>query len=312
MSDYFLGVDGGQSGTSAVIGDETGHVAGWATGGPCNHAAGAEAIAKFTRVISACVRGALAQAGLAPDRHFRAACLGMSGGPDDKADLLARIVTAERLLVTHDAEIALAGALNGAPGAIVIAGTGSIAFGRNAGGQIARAGGWGYIFGDEGGAFGIVREALRAILREYEGWGPRTALMPALLETAGAANANELLHLWYTPEWPRSRIAALARLVSDIAGQGDPIATAILQSAAKDLALLAGSVRAQLWPEAEAVRISWTGGVFGSDVVRERFRELVELSGAHPSAPEHGPAIGALVMAWRLAGLVVVPEPVGV
>lgn len=313
MSEYFLGVDGGQSSTTAVIGDEKGRISGWATAGPCNHASGTEAIAKFRKVIGECLSRALSNASLAPDQRFRAACLGMSGGPEDKAALLGEMVAADRLVVTHDAEIALAGALDGGAGAIVIAGTGSIAFGRNEQGETARVGGWGHIFGDEGGAFDIVRQALRATLREHEGWGPRTALTPALLEAAAASDANELLHLWYTREWPRSRVATLAPLVSRIAEEGDPAAVGIMESAAASLALLAASVRIQLFteehPSGALPLVSWTGGVFRSPMLLERFRMLTELGGARCREPNHGPAVGALLVAWRTAELLVLPEP---
>ncbi len=187
--------------------------------------------------------------------RFRAACLGMSGGPDDKAALLAELIDTAHLVVTHDAAIALAGATAGEPGIITIAGTGSMAFGKNARGETARAGGWGYVFGDEGGAFDVVRQALRAVLREHEGWGGRTALTPALLEATGAPDANAMLHLFYTPEWPRSRVAGLAKTVHRIAEEGDPAAREVLQRGAQQLALLAASVRRQLWGEGEAVRV---------------------------------------------------------
>jgi len=319
MSEYFLGVDGGQSSTTAVIGDEKGRILGWATDGPCNHASGEEAIAKFRRVISECLSRALSAANLPPHQRFRAACLGMSGGPEDKAALLAEMVATDRLVVTHDAEIALAGALNGEPGVIVIAGTGSIAFGRNPQGEMARVAGWGHVFGDEGSAFDIVRQALRAVLREYEGWGPRTALTPALLEATATTNAHELLHLWYTPDWPRSRVAALAPLVSRIAEEGDPTAAGVVSSAARSLALLAASVRTQLFPEEREVSeeqpgrkaplVSWTGGVFRSGMLLDQFRMLTELGGAHCVEPQHGPAVGALLVAWRTAELLVLAEP---
>src|ERR1700735_156549 len=103
----FLGVDGGQSRTTALIGDEEGRVLGAGAGGPCNHAGAEEGRQKLARGGGGSV----------------------GGGP------------------------ALAGATAGKPGIVMIAGTGSIAFGRNAGGRTARAGGWGFIFGDEGGAF---------------------------------------------------------------------------------------------------------------------------------------------------------------
>src|SRR5258708_21745706 len=104
----------------------------------------------------------------------------------------------DRLTVAHDGFIALAGATAGAPGIIAIAGTGSFCFGRNASGRTARAGGWGYIFGDEGGGFDLTRQALRAALRMEEGWGPPTVLRQRLLEATGAADANDLLHRFYT------------------------------------------------------------------------------------------------------------------
>jgi N-acetylglucosamine kinase len=217
--------------------------------------------------------------------------------------LLHELIEAEHLIVTHDGAIALAGATSGAPGIAVISGTGSIAVGRNTRGETARAGGWGYMFGDEGGAFDIVRQALRAILREHEGWGGRTALTPALLEAAGASDANELLHLFYKPEWPRQRVAGLAQVVNQIADDGDPIAAGVLQHAAQELALLAGSVRRQLWREGEPARVAWIGGVFNSAILLERFRALLSLEeNTTCAAPDHGPAEGALLLAYRAAG----------
>jgi N-acetylglucosamine kinase-like BadF-type ATPase len=311
MNDLFLGVDGGQSGTTAVIGDANGKVAGWASAGPCNHVTGPEARARFLNVMRECVAQAARSAGVNehsaqdhPRWRFRAACLGMSGGPDDKAALLREIIDADHLTITHDAMIALAGAISGEPGIIVIAGTGSIAFGQNAKCESARAGGWGYIFGDEGSAFDVSRQALRAVLREHEGWGPHTALTPALLELARASDPNQMLHAFYTPEWPRSRVASLAATVNRIAEEGDPIAAGILQHAAEQLALLAASVRQQLWTEQESAHVSWTGGVFSSMILRDRFRSVVESGGnavSHP--PSHGPAIGALLLAWRSSGV---------
>jgi N-acetylglucosamine kinase-like BadF-type ATPase len=303
----FLGVDGGQSGTTALVGDETGRVLGEGEAGPCNHAAAGEGRAKLERAVRGSVAAACAEAGVdAAAVIFEAACFGMSGGPDDKRAILAGILKAERLEVTNDAVIALAGAMAGGPGIIVIAGTGSIALGRSAAGREARAGGWGYIFGDEGGAFGIVRDALRAALRMEEGWGPETSLRGVLLEATGAANINEVLHLFYTPEWPRSRAARLAAEVDSAARNGDAAAQRILGQAAQELALLAAAVREQLFAKGEAVEVAYVGGVFASDSVRERFRLLVEMEqGARVAAPRFGPAEGALLEAYRAAGVTV-------
>ena len=144
----------------------------------------------------------------------------MSGGPEDKQEILAAILRTERLLVTTDAVTALAGATAHGQGIITIAGTGSIAFGRNAAGATARAGGWGYVFGDEGGAFDLVRQSLRAALRMEEGWGPPTSLRATLLQATGVRHrANHVLHLFYTDQWPRSRVATLAPLVDAAAAR---------------------------------------------------------------------------------------------
>jgi N-acetylglucosamine kinase-like BadF-type ATPase len=303
--ELFLGVDGGQSSTTALIGDESGRILGRGIGGPCNHAAGAEGRARLERSVSESLAAACREAGLDPHTaRFAAACFGMSGGPDDKEAILAGLLRAGRLIVTNDAEIALAGATATGRGIATIAGTGSVVFGRNAAGQTARAGGWGYLFGDEGGAFDIVRQGLRAVLRMEEGWGPPTVLREALLDATASDSANRLLHLFYTPEWPRSRVAALAPVVDAAASEGDAVALRLLDNAAQELALLAASVRGQLWHPGEGVEVAYIGGAFRSEWLRERFRLLVELEpGNRCCAPRLGPAEGALLEGLRAAGL---------
>ena len=300
----FLGVDGGQSSTTVLIGDESGRVLGAGEAGPCNHAGAEEGRARFERAVNEGLRAACARAGLdAATVRFESACLGMSGGPDDKQAILAGMLRAEHLMVTTDAAIALSGATATGQGIATIAGTGSIAFGRNAEGRTARAGGWGYIFGDEGSGFDIARQALRAALRMEEGWGPPTSLRQALLEATGSRNANQVLHLFYTSEWPRSRVAALAPLVDAAAAEGDAVAMGILNRAAIELAMLVAAVRSQLWKPGDAVEVAYIGGVFQSRTVLERFRILVELEpGNRCGAARHGPAEGALLEAYRGGG----------
>jgi N-acetylglucosamine kinase-like BadF-type ATPase len=305
MPDYFLGVDGGQSSTFALIGDASGRVLGAGRGGPSNHVAASEGRAKFTGAIQSSVAAACGEAGLeAAKVRFASACLGFSGGPADKEAILREILRSERTLVTHDALIALSGATAGEPGVIAIAGTGSIAFGRNASGKTARAGGWGYIFGDEGGGFYIARQGLRAALKFEEGWGQATVLRNMFLEASGASNVNELLHGFYTPEFPRPRIAAFAKLVDEAAEHGDAMAREILNDAARELAGIAAAVRGRLFDAGEPVRVAYIGGVYSSRTVLERFVTLVqEEPGNRVAPPIYGPAGGALLEAYRMAGL---------
>jgi N-acetylglucosamine kinase-like BadF-type ATPase len=276
-------------------------------GGPCNHVSSSEARARFTDAIGEAVGAAVRQAGIT-EGNFEAACLGLSGGPADKDAVIREIVRAQKYSVTNDAVIALMGATAGEPGVIAIAGTGSIAFGRNAEGRTARAGGWGYAFGDEGGAFDLVRQAVRAGLRQEEGWGPATALRDALIEATGAPSMNDLVHRFYTPEYPRARIASFAKLVDEMARSGDAIARDILNSAAQSLATFVAAVRRQLFQRSEHTRVSYIGGVFESAILRERFAMLVELEGScRLEPPAFGPAAGALIEAYGLAGLKVHP-----
>jgi N-acetylglucosamine kinase-like BadF-type ATPase len=253
------------------------------------------------RAVRGSVAAACAEAGLdAETVEFEAACFGMSGGPDDKRDILAAILRTRRLVVTNDAVIALAGATASGDGIITIAGTGSIAFGRNPEGRAARAGGWGYIFGDEGGGFDIARQGLRTALRMEEGWGPPTRLREMLLEATGSPNANHLLHCFYGDEWPRSRVARLAPLVDRAAREGDEAALGIIHGAAQELAQLAASVRGQLWRPGAQIEVAYIGGVFASEILLERFRTLVEMTdGVRCMAPLRGPAEGALAEAIR-------------
>lgn len=302
----YLGVDGGQSATKVAVGDATGQVLGRGVAGPCNHVGAAEGRAKLEGAIRESLSDARKAAGLpAAGSGFRAACCGMSGGPADKDAILGELLQAERLDVVTDAHIALWGGSGGEPGVVLIAGTGSIAFGENARGETARAGGWGYVFGDEGGGFDLVRQALRAALRAEEGWGPETSLLRKLLKACNAPDANTLMHWFYTTEWPRPRIAALAPLVNEAAEEGDKEAARILQEAGRSLADLALAVRLQLFPAPEEPPVVMAGGLFHSPRLRAQFQAVV---GSRAVDPVHPPDVGALIRAWRVDGITIQQE----
>ena len=307
----YLGVDGGQSSTTAIIGDKHGKILGYGRGGPCNHISGPEAKARFAGAIGQAIRQALADKDQTPSEprpsgsgptlpHFTSACLGFSGGADDKANWLEEIFTSDHRTVTHDGLIALSGATGGAPGIIIIAGTGQLAFGRNSAGRTARAGGWGYIYGDEGGGFDISRQALRAALREEEGWGPKTALRDMLLSASGARTVNDLLHRLYTPEFSRPAIGSWSQLVDLAAENGDRCAKDILEAAARHLAGYTHAVHRNLFTNEDSI-VAYIGGAFKSRQLLHNFRTMMAPLTAVP--PLYGPATGALLEAYREAGL---------
>ena len=299
----FLGVDGGQSSTVALIANETGRILGSGIGGPCNHVAADEGRAKFARAIQGCLGNACREAGLdVKTITFEAACLGFSGGVADKDAYSRELIRSNLYTITHDAEIALTGATAGHPGMIVIAGTGSIAFGKNAAGQTARAGGWGYIFGDEGGAFDIARQALRASLAMEEGWGPPTSLRAALLDWAVMPSANLLMHDCYN-RFDRKKIAQFAPMVDRAAQAGDAVASEILSTAGRQLAALAFHISGMLMAPPEKVVVSFIGGVFESLLLTNSFRMSVrEALDCETHPPALPPAAGALIQAFASAG----------
>ena len=304
LKHYYLGVDGGQSSTVALVADETGQIIGVGRDGPCNHVSGGEARHKFIRVIGKCLQQACREAAIDYDKVvFESVCLGFSGGAEDKDTYSRELIRSKKYKITHDAEIALSGATGGEPGIIVIAGTGSMAFGRNAKGMFARAGGWGYVFGDEGGGFDIARQALRAALRFEEGWGEPTDLHRLLLEATGSSDANGLLHRFYASEISRQQIATLSELVAQAAEQGDEIAAAILRQAANELTSYVEGVHRHLFESREAVPVAYIGGAFRSKRLRNWFGEMVgERLLVEPTPPLMNPAAGALLDALRADG----------
>jgi N-acetylglucosamine kinase-like BadF-type ATPase len=304
LTRYYLGLDGGQSSTTILIADETGRVLGRGRGGPCNHVSGDIARAKFFLAVGDALREACEQANLsAADIEFESVCLGFSGGAADKDAYSREFLRSKQYKITHDAEIALSGATGGEPGIIIIAGTGSMAFGRDAAGVTGRAGGWGYVFGDEGGGFDITRRALRAALRFEEGWGPATSLHRMLLAETGSATANSLMHLFYTPEFSRPQVAALSKVVNRAAELGDGMAAEILRAAAAELMTYVDGVYRQLFTNGEHPVIAHIGGVFQSEIVRLEFCRLAhESTGSEPTPPRFGPAAGALLEALRADG----------
>ncbi len=162
---YYLGIDGGGSKTTCAVGDETSLLA-TVTVDASNITRVGEAGARDA--LQRAIREACRAANISPQQVLRA-CIGAAGaGRTEIAgivrDIVAEIISGE-IEVVGDMEIALRAAFGGGPGVIVIAGTGSIAFGRDAQGRTARAGGWGFAVSDEGSAHWIGRAAVSAVLR---------------------------------------------------------------------------------------------------------------------------------------------------
>lgn len=298
---YVLGIDGGGTRTVALLADDAGRILGRGTAGPSNYnAVGLEAASAS---LGEAARQAWQAAGLAPGRAALA-LLGLSGvdRPADRERLqatLAPLGLARRLVLINDAIIALAAGNEQGVGVVVIAGTGSIAYGRNRRGETRRAGGWGYMLGDEGSAHDIGLQGLRAVLCAHDGRGPATSLAGAILQHWGLAQPQALVGRIY-PNYPRLEVAALAPLVEQAARAGDAVALAIFARAAAELARAATAVVLALGMAGDPLDIVLSGSVFrAGDLVTGPFLGAVQAVAPQARAvrPENEPAVGAVRLA---------------
>lgn len=149
-------------------------------------------------------------------------------------------------LLHHDAYIAHYGAFEGQPGVMVTAGTGSIAFGKNKDGEVGRAGGWGWLLGDEGSGWWIGHQAVRAALAAWEGSGPETRIEALVCETFELESTYDIIPYVYGDKFNRNRISELAEQVNELALEEDNIACKIMHKAGTQLGVLAASAGKRL------------------------------------------------------------------
>jgi N-acetylglucosamine kinase-like BadF-type ATPase len=296
---HVLGIDAGGTKTVCLLADDHGTVVSEGRGPGANlHAAGELAVEK---VLHEVIEAAVGDRGVAP----AAVCLGIAGvDREDEAQtvraIMRRLGYRTRAVVVNDALIALVSAAGDAPGVVIIAGTGSIVYGRNALGESARAGGWGHMIGDEGSGYWIGREALAAVMRAADGRGPQTDLAPALLHELDIADISRLPRIVYDREQPRMAVAALGPLVQRVSDAGDAVATRILERAADELVLAARSVTARLEMRGEAFGYHLAGSVFRLVpwLVAELSRRLPEVAPRSTVQLLEGePAMGAVRLA---------------
>ena len=296
---HVLGLDAGGSKTVGVLADDRGAAISEARGPGANLQGAGEA--GVERVLRAVVDRALGGRAVAP----AAICLGIAGvdRPDDAraaTAILHRICAGARALVVNDALIALVAGVDDAPGIVVIAGTGSIVYGRNAANLAARAGGWGHILGDEGSGYWIGREALAAVVRAADGRGPSTRLTADALAHFRLDDVTGLVRIVYDRALPRRSVAALGPIVQQACREGDAIALWILERAAGELASAAKAVATRLEMRGDAFIFVLAGGVFRVVpwLVTELERRLVEVAPrAHVRLLDREPAAGAVRLA---------------
>jgi len=301
-----LGVDGGQTSTTAVLCDLEGALLGLGRAGPANHVWEPGGVSRARRAVTRSVTHALRAAGLPRHHVAEAAFLGMTGAKADgrTASAVQGCVSAKRRQVDNDMVPALASATLGKPGVVVIAGTGAIAYAQNARGRRASASGWGFLLGDEGSGFWIARKAIAAAGRASDGRGRPTALADALLQASNLEDLWDLHFLIYSERMPRADIAALASVVPPVAARGDGAARRILRDAGRELGLAGGAVARRLRMHRGRLLVGAVGGVFrGSREVNRAFRR--EMRKHAPKSlfvePRLTPVMGSVLLALKMA-----------
>ena len=310
--EYVIGIDGGGTSTIGILADLEGNIYIQSRNGPSNfHVVGIdEATTVIRNVIEILMAGTPY-----PSFPVRAICLGLAGVDTEKdAELMKRQVeslnVAKQVYVFNDTEIALIGGVGGERGVVVVAGTGSAAFGCDGKGHKVHAGGWGWILGDEGSAFRIGQQGLKAVIRALEGRGEYTCLIDNLIQRWKLRDRDELVSALRARTWSRIDVASMAEWVAMTASSGDNVAQQIMRRAGEELGLLAISVIRQLQIEDE-FRIVLTGGVFqAGEIVIEPMKQKVKsiAPSAQLTSPLYPPVLGAVFMAWRMLGLPLEPE----
>ncbi len=295
---YFLGIDGGGTKTDCALGDGAGVLG-----------RGREAGSKLARVgeaqsraaLHGAIRQAATQAGV-DLKQVQRTCVGMAGASRPEVSESIRALVAElvpgEIEVVGDMHVALEAAFPGAPGVVVIAGTGSIAYGRNERGETARAGGWGSAISDEGSGEWIGRSAAAAALRAYDS-GLSTALIECILNSWRLATRDDVARA--ANATPPPDYAALLPQILATADAGDGTARDVLLQAGTELAQLAKVVTRRLWPGGQGAPVAMAGGVFrNSELVRRVFAN--SLRAERPQAEileDVEPVVGALALARR-------------
>lgn len=262
-------VDGGGTKTLAVLTDGNGVEIGRAVTGPSNYVAG-----ESDRVVTN-ISAAVEQAVHRSDTTLPidALWVGLAGidRPGAREAIAERLASlAREIRLTNDAQL-LFGAFPDDAGIVLIAGTGSIALGQDRHGAAARAGGWGYLIGDEGSGYDLGRRGIRAAAMAADGRGPQTTLLPALLAHWGLERPLQMIDPVYR-ERDKAVIADCARLVFDAADSWDPVASRLVQNGAAELTTMVGAVEKALDFNDTGIPLVLAGSLL---VEREVYRRMV-------------------------------------
>ncbi len=295
---YVIGIDAGGTKTVGLLADDQGNISTKARGAGANLVVHGEL--EVEKVLYQVIEDLEAPGPVA------AICLGMAGvdQPERKAlihGVLRRLGMRQAVEIVPDALVALVAGAPAGVGIVVVAGTGSIAYGVDPHGKkTARSGGWGYLLGDEGSAFWLGHAAIRQGIRALDGRGPATTLFERISEKLDLEVPDGLVKWFYDQELSRHRVADLASVVEEAANDGDDAASALLDQAAQHLARAGRSVARQL-QYVDPFPLVQAGGVFKAcPSLHPRLEAILDLPQARPVRLNGEPAQGAVTLALQM------------
>ncbi|AFY56193.1 putative N-acetylglucosamine kinase [Rivularia sp. PCC 7116] len=307
---YVLGIDGGGSKTVCVLMNDKREIFGRGESGSSNYQSVGIEAAKFS--IESAINTALTQK---YNIKIDAICLGLAGvGRTQDIEVVKNIVQEipatrnikpQNIIISHDALIALVGGIGKDTGIVVAAGTGAIVFGKNHRGETKRVGGWGYILGDEGGAYQIAIAGMNAALKSYDGREISTSLLEDFTNHFGLSNIEELIEVVYRRGLTVKEIAALAPIVDNAAFEGDPVANQIIDNAVSELVKATVTVIDGIFVGREDFEIVTTGSVWkGKSQIWERFVSCIgqDFVDVKVIFPKFEAAYGAGLLGLRCLG----------
>lgn len=298
---WIVGIDGGGTKTTACVGDSSGNILGRLEKGPANyHVTG---IAAFQMLIRQIIDDFCQTCGL-ERTELQLVSLGLAGVDRVRdRELILATLSELRLgchyIVNNDATIALTAGLGETKGIVLIAGTGSIAYGINQDGHVTRAGGWGHVISDEGSGYAVGRQALCRAVKSGENRDKETILLARIMKHIGVSDQDGVIGFINRPTTSKAAIAALTEVVAAAACEGDAVATELLDEAADSLAALVESVITRGFPSGQLVRVCTYGGVINNvPVIRQRIAE--RLAGkALLVLSDKEPVMGALQIGYN-------------
>lgn len=290
--EFVAGIDGGGTKTIVICSDLNGKILAEQKFGPFNvNSIGKEGLAALMEEIC----GFLRKMG-----QCLALCIGAAGCSNPAMQEVVREAVQKAKIadwrLVGDHEIALCGALEGKPGICLGVGTGTFCFGKNKKGESAWIGGWGHLLGDEGSGYALGRDGLRAVTREWDGYGEATTLTQAAEKEMQIDTHQKMVAYVYGND--KSTVAAFSRTVEREAAAGDRVANEILRENAALLIRQAKAAAKRL--EMETGEVALIGGLVENDTVFRKFL-LEEASKCMPGftcvSPRQNAAVGAVIMA---------------